>query len=176
MNAGHLPADHWVHGPEGGGRNIGEACHIYDLFLSLTGARACEVHAQSIAPGSGHWARNDNFCATLGFADGSVCSLVYTALGAKDYPKERMEVFVGGTVLSLDDYKSTAVAGARARTWSAPAADKGHAAMLKAFVAALDGGPWPVSLQDQIDATSISFDVEKMINPGAAWLDRTASA
>ena len=25
MNAGYMPATHWVHGPEGGGRNIGEA-------------------------------------------------------------------------------------------------------------------------------------------------------
>ena len=32
MNAGYIAADHWVHGPQGGGRNIGEACHIYDLF------------------------------------------------------------------------------------------------------------------------------------------------
>ena len=32
MNAGYIPMDHWVHGDEGGGRNLGEACHIYDLF------------------------------------------------------------------------------------------------------------------------------------------------
>ena len=33
MNAGYIPMDHWVHGDEGGGRNLGEACHIYDLFI-----------------------------------------------------------------------------------------------------------------------------------------------
>ena len=38
MNAGYIAPDHWVHGAEGGGRNIGEACHIYDLFGALTGA------------------------------------------------------------------------------------------------------------------------------------------
>src|SRR5687767_13712642 len=27
MNAGYIPRENWVHGPEGGGRNIGEACH-----------------------------------------------------------------------------------------------------------------------------------------------------
>ncbi len=31
MNGGYLPLDHWTQGPEGGGRNIGEACHIYDF-------------------------------------------------------------------------------------------------------------------------------------------------
>ena len=39
MNAGRLPPDHWVHTAEGGGRNIGEACHIYDVFTFLTEAR-----------------------------------------------------------------------------------------------------------------------------------------
>ena len=38
LNAGYVPLESWVHGPEGGGRNIGEACHVYDLFTFLTGA------------------------------------------------------------------------------------------------------------------------------------------
>ena len=49
MNAGHIPPDHWVHGPEGGGRNIGEACHIYDLFTFLTGAKVKSVSVQALA-------------------------------------------------------------------------------------------------------------------------------
>ncbi len=53
MNAGYLPAEHWVHTDEGGGRNLGEACHVYDLFTFLTGARVREVRAQAIAPGDG---------------------------------------------------------------------------------------------------------------------------
>jgi predicted dehydrogenase len=174
MNAGHIPLDHWVHGPEGGGRNIGEACHVYDLFVSLTGARPTMVQAQSIAPGSAHWARNDNFVATVGFTDGSVCTLTYTALGAKDHPKERMDIYAGGMVLSLDDYKSTAVSGAKLRTWSAPAADKGHKAMLAAFAASLDSGVWAVSLEEQLAAMRISLEVERMINPSAAWADSAA--
>ena len=48
MNAGYIPLDHWVHGPEGGGRNIGEACHVYDLFDFLTGAEETSVQAQAI--------------------------------------------------------------------------------------------------------------------------------
>ena len=48
MNAGYLPPGHWVHGPEGGGRNIGEACHIYDLFQAITGSTWTECTALSI--------------------------------------------------------------------------------------------------------------------------------
>ena len=38
LNAGYIPLAHWVHGPEGGGRNIGEACHMYDCFAFLADA------------------------------------------------------------------------------------------------------------------------------------------
>ena len=106
MNAGYIPLDHWVHGPEGGGRNIGEACHIYDVFDALVEAEEVSVQAQAIGAESRHWAANDNFVATIGYADGSVCTLTYTALGHRDHPKERLDVYAGGRVYSLDDYKS----------------------------------------------------------------------
>ena len=112
MNAGYLPLDHWCHGPEGGGRNLGEACHIYDLFTFLTGARVVDVHVAAITPATGHYKRQDNFTASMTFEDGSVATLTYTALGAKDYAKERMEIFVDGKVIALDDYKSLTVSGA----------------------------------------------------------------
>ena len=87
MNAGFIPLDHWVHGPEGGGRNLGEACHIYDLFTALADAEVTGISAQAIKPATAHYGRNDNFVATLSFADGSVANLIYTALGHKAVPK-----------------------------------------------------------------------------------------
>lgn len=171
MNAGHIPGSHWVHGPEGGGRNIGEACHIYDLFVSLTGGEVVDITANAIRPSSDHWRAQDNFVANVTFADGSVCSLIYTALGAKDYPKERMDVFGNGAVLTLEDYKSVTAKGTTA-SWSATATDKGHMAMLKAFGEGLRTGEWPISLEEQLKATRISHRVEQLINPAADWVDR----
>ena len=81
VNAGSIANDHWVHGPQGGGRNIGEACHFYDLFNALTASAYEKVEATSVVPSSQHWRRNDNFVANVRYADGSVCSLTYTALG-----------------------------------------------------------------------------------------------
>ena len=101
MNAGHIPADHWVHGKEGGGRNIGEACHIYDLFTALTGSRVSAVRCETIRPATDHYCRQDNFIVTVTFEDGSLATLTYTALGTSEYPKERLEVFVDGKVLFL---------------------------------------------------------------------------
>lgn len=164
MNAGAIPLDHWVHGPEGGGRNIGEACHIYDLFVSLVGGAEVEsVSAAAIAADGRRLAANDNFVATTRFSDGSVCTLTYTALGNRDYPKERMDVFADGTVSTLDDYKSLTVAG-RGKGWRGTTQHKGHLEELEALARALrEGGPWPIPLEEQARAMRIAFAVEEAI-------------
>jgi predicted dehydrogenase/threonine dehydrogenase-like Zn-dependent dehydrogenase len=164
MNAGYIPLDHWVHGPEGGGRNIGEACHVYDLFDALVGDFAVEdVTARAIRADGTRLAANDNFVATVAYADGSVCTLTYTALGHRDHPKERMEVFADGIVLALDDYKSMQVAG-RGSGWRGTTQQKGHIEELEALAAALrSGGPWPISLEEQARAMRIAFAVEEQI-------------
>ncbi|MBR0741391.1 bi-domain-containing oxidoreductase [Bradyrhizobium liaoningense] len=163
MNAGYIPADHWVHGPHGGGRNIGEACHIYDLFNALTGSQPVEVQARSIVPASGHWRRDDNFVATVRYADGSLCTLTYTSLGSKEFPKERFDIFVDGKVLVLDDYKRLDVTGAKGG-WKGMTIEKGQLEELAALAEAFNpGGKWPISLADQVSATRVSFAVEKQL-------------
>jgi len=164
MNAGYLPLDHWVHGPEGGGRNIGEACHVYDLFDALVGDAEVEsVSAQAIRSDGTRLAANDNFVATTRYADGSVCTLTYTALGHRDHPKEQLDVFADNAVLTLDDYKSLAVTGG-GRGWRGATQHKGHVEELEALAAAIrDGGPWPISLEEQARAMRIAFAVEEQI-------------
>lgn len=166
MNAGYIPGDHWVHGPEGGGRNIGEACHIYDVFSYLTGSPWKDVKVAAIPNGSGQWRRDDNFVATVEYADGSVCSLTYTALGNKVHPKEQMEIFCGANVLVLDDYKKLSVAGSR-KGWSGATIQKGQFEELEALATALrGGGDWPISLDDQIATTRLSFAVQGLLAGG----------
>lgn len=165
MNAGYIPLDHWVHTAEGGGRNIGEGCHIYDLFNFFADSGTEKVTAHSIVPNSEKWARNDNFTATISYADGSVCSLTYTALGAKDYPKERMEIFTEGKVITMDDYKSLEISGGRGKGWQSKTIQKGQFEELQSLAGSLlRGKPWPVSLEQQVQATEISFLVEDALN------------
>jgi predicted dehydrogenase/threonine dehydrogenase-like Zn-dependent dehydrogenase len=164
MNAGYILPDHWVHGPEGGGRNIGEACHIYDLFGCLVGSEATSVAARSIDPSSRRWAKDDNFVATVSYGDGSVCTLTYTALGHRDHPKERMEIFVGGAVFSLVDYKRLRKAGRRRDLWRSPVQQKGHLQQFEVLAAALRaGGPWPIPLDEQLLAMDTAFRVQEQI-------------
>lgn len=164
MNAGYIPLDNWVHGAEGGGRNLGEACHIYDLFTALTDARVVSVTASGVSPQPGQRAVNDNFAATLRFDDGSVCDLIYTALGDSSWPKERMEVYCDQKVFELDDYVRAARSGEAKPLWSG-SADKGHAAEIAKLHAALrKDGPWPIPLWQQLQATDIAFRVERALS------------
>ncbi len=39
VNAGWVQPENWVYGPQGGGRNVGEACHMYDFCGFLAGSR-----------------------------------------------------------------------------------------------------------------------------------------
>jgi predicted dehydrogenase/threonine dehydrogenase-like Zn-dependent dehydrogenase len=164
MNAGYIPSDHWVHGPHGGGRNIGEACHIYDLFNALTGSQPVDVHARTIVPASDHWRRDDNFVATIRYADGSICTLTYTSMGAKSFPKERADIFVDGKVIVLDDYKQLTITGGKGG-WKSLTMEKGQLEELKALAEAFrPQGQWPVSLADQLSASRVSFAVERQLS------------
>ena len=160
MNAGFIPQSHWTQRPEGGGRNIGEACHIYDLFTAFTGARVVQVAVAGIGREDEHMRRNENFSVALTFDDGSLATLAYTSLGGAPWPKEQMEIFCDGRVLALDDYRSAHLSGARGGLWEG-VQDKGHKGELETLLASLKGGgDWPISLWEQLQATRISFDVE----------------
>lgn len=165
MNAGYLPPEHWVHGEEGGGRNLGEACHIYDLFVHLTGSRPVTVQAQSLHRRAAQVRGDDNFSVTASFADGSMAHLLYTSLGPQEVGKERLEIFVDGKLIELDDYKSVTLRGARAKPWHSTLAQKGQFEELQALAQALrDGGPWPISLTEQLDVARLALSVETQIH------------
>lgn len=162
MNAGYISLDHWVHGAEGGGRNIGEACHIYDLFTYLTNSQVLSVTTQKITPKTAYYLAQDNFVTTMTFADGSLATLTYTALGSKDSPKEQLEIFVDGKVLTMNDYKSLKIYGAKIKGLETKTPEKGQKEEMLAFAEVIkNGGEWPIPLWQQVQATQISFQVEK---------------
>jgi predicted dehydrogenase/threonine dehydrogenase-like Zn-dependent dehydrogenase len=150
FNAGELPADHWTQDDEiGGGRIIGEACHAIDLATLFAGSPPVRVFAESVGGPRAPQIADDHCFMTLRHANGSVSSIAYLAGGDKAFPKERIEVFGGGRVAVIDDFREvvTCVQGRRrrVRAWRQ---DKGHRAEIDAFARALAGGsssptPWP---------------------------------
>ncbi|MCX6722833.1 MAG: Gfo/Idh/MocA family oxidoreductase [Candidatus Staskawiczbacteria bacterium] len=164
MNAGFLPRDHWTQTESGGGRNIGEACHIYDLFTYFTESELEKISAFSINPKTEKYLKNDNFSASLKFKDGSVCNLIYTAQGADGYPKEQMKIYSDGKIIFLDDYKELKIYGAKIKG-SSIRQDKGHLNEIEEFAKSLKNGlGFPIPLWQLVQTTKISFEVEKIIS------------
>jgi predicted dehydrogenase len=163
MNAGYISLEHWVHGPNGGGRNLGEACHIYDLFTFLTGSAISEVSARSIRPAGGHYSRTDNFIATLRFAEGSVASLTYTALGNPGLPKEMADLHVDGQSVVLRDYRALEVFGRSGLSFKSPTQDKGFARELVAFADGIRDGKWPIPWWQQKQVADIALSVDRLL-------------
>ena len=162
INAGCLPPGHWIREPaEGGGRIIGEACHFVDLLSYWAGAPPVRVSAHALG-GSGGFERADNLVASITFADGSVGTIVYTAMGDPRVSKERYEVFGEGKVAVLDDFRTLEITvKGKTKTTRTLRADKGHEAELRAFVTACAAGaPSPIAW-DSIEATTrATFAIE----------------
>src|SRR5262249_39075034 len=53
VNAGRLPANHWSHDPEQGGRVMGEVCHFIDFVQFLTDSTPVRVSAEGVAVTAG---------------------------------------------------------------------------------------------------------------------------
>ena len=150
INAGYIPAQHWVHDPVvGGGRIIGEGCHFVDFLSFLVGSAPAAVTAQAL-PDLGRY-RQDNVVMTLRFTDGSLGTIDYLANGDKALPKERVEVFCGGRVAVLDDFRALELVndGRRVKVTNPLGQDKGHRAGWQAFLDSLRaGGAPPISYEE----------------------------
>ena len=139
VNAGSLSRDNWVFDPQyARGRVVGEICHFVDLLYDLIGAEPVSITAQGMGDQTSECELED-LAAVLRFADGSVASVVYTAAGTTVYPKERLEVFCGGNVYALDDFRRLTVRGSKRLDLTNRSQDKGHGAELAHFVTAIRG-------------------------------------
>ncbi|MFQ5658410.1 MAG: bi-domain-containing oxidoreductase [Candidatus Methylomirabilales bacterium] len=168
VNAGPIPRDHWVHDPEtGGGRIIGEACHFFDFFNFLVGREAREIAAQAIPPDGSAIAAPDNLVATICYQDGSLAVLLYNSLGNQALPKERIEVFAGGGILVLDDFRRLTPYGFDENEFTLRAQDKGLKQELQEFLNRLKGeASTALTIEDALEASRITFQVHDLVAGG----------
>ncbi len=166
MNAGAIPADSWIQDPEvGGGRIIGEACHYVDLMRYLAGAKIVSVQARRIGDHPALDITEDKAMITLGFADGSIGAIHYLANGGKAFPKERIEVFTGGGVLQLDNFRRLKGYGwhgfKRMNLWRQ---DKGHISCVAAFLQSIERGEEaPIPFEELVEVTRVTLEVAEIL-------------
>jgi predicted dehydrogenase len=163
VNAGALSPDHWINDPEiGGGRIVGEVCHFVDLLSFLAGAFPIEVYARTLA-NNGLYS-DDNVLISLRFENGSEGTIHYLANGDRAFAKERIEVFGGGAVAVLDDFRKLEMTrfGKKHSMLSRWQQDKGHRAEWQAFAKCLrEGGPGPISFESIVSSTLTTFCIQK---------------
>ncbi|MBL7163568.1 MAG: bi-domain-containing oxidoreductase [Anaerolineales bacterium] len=168
VNAGYIPLTHWLHDPiVGGGRIIGEGCHFVDFLAYLVGEVPISVTAHAI-PDAGNY-REDNVNLTFTFPDGSLGTVTYLANGDKAFPKERVEVFAGGRVAVLDDFRTLEMVhnGRRKLERSRWRQDKGHRAAWEAFAdAIISGGPPPIPYDHLFGVTNATFAALEALRNG----------
>jgi predicted dehydrogenase len=162
VNAGDIPASHWTQdATAGGGRIIGEACHFIDLLRHLVGSSITGFDAMCIGRAPGVSVTEDKSTIVLKFEDGSVGTIVYAANGSKSFPKERLEVFAGGAVLQLDNFRKLRGFGwrgfARMNLWRQ---DKGQRACAAAFVEAVKrSAESPIPFEEILEVSRVTIQV-----------------
>jgi predicted dehydrogenase/threonine dehydrogenase-like Zn-dependent dehydrogenase len=167
VNAGHIPADHWVNDLEqGGGRILGEVCHFVDFLCFITGACPIEVHAQALG-NSGQYSM-DNVVATLKFANGALGTISYLANGDKSASKERVEIFGGGSVAILEDFRRLELVrnGRKQIIRSHWTQDKGHKAEMQAFVSMLLGRETQIPFGEFVGSTLATLRLQNSCQIG----------
>lgn len=158
VNAGMIPADHWIQDSAvGGGRIIGEGCHFIDLLMYLVGRPIRTVYA-SMFDGTGGGIQDDKMSISLTFADGSIGTVHYWSNGPKSYPKERVEIFSQGRTISINNwrrFKAYDWPGAKSKSIRS---DKGHKAEVAAFVQRVRQGGEPlIPFDDLAMVTQATF-------------------
>ena len=171
VNAGYIPLNHWTHDPEqGGGRIIGEGCHFIDFFTFLVGAAPVSVSAVAL-PDKGKY-HEDNVSMTFTFPDGSVGVVDYLANGDKSFPKERVEVFCGGKIAVLDDFRKLEMIHDGKRKTVKSAQDKGWKDEWVTFAQAIrEGGEPPIPYEQLVGVTKASFAAVESIREKGKRLD-----
>jgi predicted dehydrogenase len=158
VNAGAVPADHWTRDPQiGGGRIIGEACHFVDLLRHLAGS---PIREYSVTGNP----ETESAIISLKFEDDSLGAIQYLTNGSNRFPKERLEVFVDGKILQLDNYRKLTGWGWRGfssqKLWRQ---DKGQQGCVDALLASMKSGTEPpIALHEIIEVSRVSIELAEL--------------
>ncbi|HUI31075.1 MAG TPA: bi-domain-containing oxidoreductase [Candidatus Acidoferrales bacterium] len=162
VNAGYIPPTHWTLSEEGGGRIVGEACHMFDLLLYLVGSPISRVDSKAVKLSDTLY--DENVVTSLEFRDGSIATLFYSTLGSSKMEKERVEAYVDGRVMLLEDFKTLTVFGDKVSKEGSGKVQKGYLEELKEFAAYMkNGGAPPIPFDELFESARTSLIVRDQL-------------
>jgi predicted dehydrogenase len=123
----------------------------------LSGNPIIEWSVQSM----GNETLKDKVTINLIFKDGSLGSIHYLANGSKRFPKERVEVFCGGSIIQLDNFRKMKGFGwPRFNKMNLWRQDKGHNLEIQTFLDSVRFGKQsPISIDELIEETRITIEI-----------------
>ncbi|MGH9842630.1 MAG: Gfo/Idh/MocA family protein, partial [Blastocatellia bacterium] len=162
VNAGEIPKESWIQNEEGGGRILGEVCHFVDYLQNLTGADPVEVFASNLAGSA------DTLSIIIRLSDGSVGNINYFATGDRGFPKERIEVYGGGRVAVLDDFRMLELwRDGKRKATKRMSQDKGFDQELASFLRAVrTGDEMPIAWRSLVLTTLATLRIEGALRGG----------
>ncbi len=165
MNAGAIPASHWVQDPVvGGGRIVGEACHYIDLMRFLCGSAITSINGVCVGQ-SNDEVLEDKAIITVSFEDGSIGSIHYFANGSPLSPKERIESYFDNKIIRIDNFMTTQGFGVNGlKKFKTRRQDKGVEACVNAFLTAVtEGKPSPIPFEEILEVAARTLEVDEKI-------------
>lgn len=158
VNAGPLASGSWyLNEALEGSRFVGEGGHFIDSLSALFADEPIQVYANASPNGA-------DLDVHVRFRRGSIGSITYVTNGNARYPKETLDVSVGGRTGRLDNFQKATVWHGRSRDSKRAftGQDKGQADMLRAFVEAVrTGAPMPISLESLVQTTRATLAAEE---------------
>ncbi len=114
-------------------------------------------------PDRGRYNR-DNVSVTIGFEDGSVANLLYLANGDRIVGKEYFEVFCGGGIARIDDFKTLYLSrNGKTQTLKGDR-DKGHRREMELTLKAMkQDKDAPIPFEELIGVTEATYAIEEAI-------------
>jgi polar amino acid transport system substrate-binding protein len=168
INAGPIPADHWMLDPKtGGGRLIGEGCHFVDLAAFLCDSAITTVHAIAVPQPRRSHALLESFSIHLTMANGSIATVLYTSIGDAGLPKEHIEVFRGGRVAIIRDFKELELwSGGKKVVEKWRSQNKGQQEQVGAWIKGLRDGLPPIPFPELVNVHQACFAALRSMETG----------
>lgn len=147
---------------------VGEMIHFIDLMQFVCGEKPTQVYAQKMQVGTDQLADHDNVSITVTFDGGSTGTLCYNTVGDEAVSKERLEVYGGGQVATLDDYRRLEVtqdgSTSTSKAWNQ---DKGQENQMSETVRAFRSrGKSPIPFDELISGMQAIFGARHSLSKG----------
>lgn len=167
-----FPENSWTHIKEvGGGRFVGEGCHIFDLICEIVQAPPISVYAAGgtfLDPEKVNIP--DSGIVTITFADGSVATTLIASAGCSKFPKEATEIYCNNKAIHILDFKKMEYFGFEGQErimLECESVDKGQAIEIDSLAdAILNDTQSPNGLVKAARAAVISYKVNESIEKG----------